>query len=493
MCRISSALLWIAALAATTHTAQASFDANISSYVNVQIPVSLHVHNTSGGIEHRRAQFGAHWDFWRQEGHMAQMTYYADGTLCEIPSENVTKTFGEPPFFLLADLGGCTPVSKARRAQELGASGLILASHRCLCNENCTEEKNCDEHLPPLPDDGSGASISIPTMMIGRGKGEHVKSAMRKQGAVVMEMAWHTPRHEHNVSIDLWYTPTHRNTEDFLANFSSLALLLKDKLEFHPFPYIMDGTKMQCHQHANDPGSACYEMCTNNGRYCSVTHKGIHGKEVVIESLRRMCLWKHHAEGGFWDYVNHFQKFCQSADFFANKDCIKDVFKHSNVKEEAIEECMKDSGDVEADDTNSLLAEAVSRSEHIVETPTLWVNWLPLKWPMSTRSVFEAYCMGFAEGKAPHVCYVCGYCGDPVACSSRSPMHCNPRDGQMPDPKRNSTGGKKKKGGGFWKFMFVVFIVAGVGGFVYYKKYMENDGNGLGGYSLGEALMSDSA
>mmetsp|Transcript_113155 Transcript_113155/g.316203 ORF Transcript_113155/g.316203 Transcript_113155/m.316203 type:complete len:487 (+) Transcript_113155:195-1655(+) len=469
---------------------QAAFDANISSYINVQIPTKLHVHNVSGGMEHMRAHFGAHWDLWRQDGHMAMVTHYAEGNLCSMPNKNVTKAL-KTPYFLMADLGGCTPVAKARLAQTLGASGLIIVNNHCLCSEACEKEEQCQESMPNLWDDGSGASIVIPTMMIGKGNASHIIKAIGRNEPVLMEMAWHLPKFEHSVDVDLWYTPTHDATEEFLANFSALAMVLKDRLNFQPHHYILDGTRLECYQHADEPGSPCYEMCTNNGRYCSVSHRGIHGKDVVIESLRRMCLWKHHADKGFWEYLNHFNTLCQSIDFFSNKDCIKDVFKHSNIKEEFIEECMKDSGDVEKDDTNSMLADAMQRSEHIVMTPTVFVNHLPMKWSISTKSVFESFCMGFATGKAPHVCYACGSCGDPVACASRSPMHCNAHDGQNPEPSKSSTQNKKKKGG-FGKFMLVVFILTGVGGYVYYKKYME-EGPGLRGYSLGEALMSDDA
>lgn len=502
-------LLLLLLVVARPSCCEASFDANISSYINVQIPTQLHVHNTSGGMEHVRAHFGAHWDLWKQEGHMALLTHSAEGPLCEIPNTNVTKTFGEPPYFLMAELGGgCTPVAKARLAEALGASGLILVNNHCLCSEKCDFEDHCQERLPWIFDEGAGDSVSIPTMLIGKGNTtQHILKAMRKQEPVLMEMAWHMPKFDHNVTVDLWYTPTHEKTEEFLANFSSLALVLQDRLDFRFHPYILDGAQLGCHQHADDPASACYQMCTNNGRYCSVTHRGLHGRDVVVESLRRMCLWKHFSSGesssshekknggGFWEYLNHFNTLCQSSDFFANKDCIKDVFKHSNIPEEVIEECMKDSGDMDQDDTNALLAEAMHESAHVLETPTVYINHLPLKWgPIRTKSVFEALCVGFTTGKAPHVCYACGYCGDPVACAARSPMHCNAHDGEVPEPSKSSTNNNKnkKKGGGFWKFMMVVFLLTGAGGFVYYKKYME-DGPGLSGYSLGEALMSDDA
>ena len=82
----------------------ASFDANISSYINVQVPVHLHQHNISGGLIHRTAQFGKHFDLWQKEGHIAALTHYVQGPLCSVPDDNITKLFGQPPFFLIAGM-----------------------------------------------------------------------------------------------------------------------------------------------------------------------------------------------------------------------------------------------------------------------------------------------------------------------------------------------------------------------------------------------------
>ena len=82
----------------------ASFDANRSSYINVQVPVHLHEHNISGGLIHRAAQFGKHFDIWQNEGHIAALTHYVHGTLCSVPDANITKEFGQAPFFLMAGM-----------------------------------------------------------------------------------------------------------------------------------------------------------------------------------------------------------------------------------------------------------------------------------------------------------------------------------------------------------------------------------------------------
>jgi hypothetical protein len=332
-------------------------------------------------------------------------------------------------------------------------------------------------------------------MIISQGKGWHIKATLRENHAVVMEMAWHMPKMPHSVAVDIWYSPNNQATEEFLANFSGLALALKDHLTFHPHHYVLDGRHIQCDGRADDPNAPCYNMCTNNGRYCFVSHgynqHGVTGKDVVTESLRRMCLLKHHSNEGFWAYINHFQTFCGTADYFANKDCVKDALKHSNIKEQDIEDCMKDSGDITKDETNQILEEAILESARFVEVPAVFINGLPHKWPLSARSVFESFCMGFQTEGVPHVCSMCAFCGDPVACASRTPMHCNANDGDLPDSEKRTTT-DKKKGRGFAHFVLVTFILTAAGGFIYYKKYMD-DGNRASyrEYSLAQAFLSD--
>ena len=393
-------------------------------------------------------------------------------------------------------MGGCTPVSKARRAQELGAAGLVLSSHYCLCSEKCANATHCFDELPPVTDDGSGGTVQIPTMMISRGKAMQIQEILHENRVVLMEMAWHMPKMDNSVAVDIWYSPNSQVAEEFLSNFSALALVLKEYLTFRPHHYILDGNHMQCEGQVDDPQQSCYSMCTNNGRYCALSHaynhRGVTGNATVTESLRRMCLLKHHSTDGFWTYISHFKTLCDNADYFANNDCVKDAMKHSNIDQQVIDQCMKDSGDIHTDAANQILEQAMQGSGQIVETPTVHINGLPFRAPLSTKLVFESFCMGFGNGKAPHVCSKCGFCGDPVACASRTPMHCAANDGEIPEAKTASKSGKKK-GRGFGHFVLITFILTGVGGYIYYKKYMEDDDRpSYTGYSLGAALMSDS-
>jgi hypothetical protein len=372
----------------------------------------------------------------------------------------------------------------------------LIADDRCLCDEaNCTDTSGTDcETTPPVfANDGSGQDISIPSVLLRKTDADLIKTALSKKQTVVAELGWHVPKFEDSVQMDLWHTPNSYSTSHFLTNFSTLALTLQDHLAFRPRFYILDGIAFKCHGNAEKEQDACYNMCTSNGRYCSVSHThGVTGTQVVLESLRRMCIWKHNPGEAFWMYVDHFAEWCAiSSDFFSNEKCVKDAYLHSKLDPETVETCMKDSGDVDVDQTNTLLEDSIADIKNwgIVQTPTLLINAFPFTQSLTPQNVLQAICNGFDYGQAPHVCYACGNCGDPVACAERSPMKCYAHDGEEKEASKK-TSSKKKKGGKIFKWMFFLALFGGAGGYLYYKKYME-DSDGEHSYSLTNALMSD--
>lgn len=423
---------------------------------------------------------------------MVHQVYYAkNNTFCQefIPNNHTKQENWEAPFILMIDRGDCTFVTKVRNAQKRGALGVILAD-------------NIDgEHVPIIADDGSGHDVSIPSMMIKKVDADHIKDMIvQKKQPVVAEMAWHWPRHEKEAYVSFWHTPIDTRSAEFLANFSKIALTLGDRMRFHPHYYVLNGAHLHCHGNAGKEGDSCYNLCTNNGRYCAVGHHGVSGKNVVIESLRRMCITKHNPGKPWWDYLDHFTQRCmitKDDEYFANPDCVKDAFSHAGVDQAKIEACMQDAGDVTADVPNSMLTKALEQIEEygVFETPTVLINDAPLRWyPLSPKSVFDMYCMAFEYGKAPHACYQCGACGDPVACISRDPMECHADDGKEPEdiPSKGGTGKHHKKRH-FWRWFFIFSFIAGAGGYVFYKRRMGEGGDGFGSYTLADAFMTDNA
>jgi hypothetical protein len=232
--------------------------------------------------------------------------------------------------------------------------------------------------------------------------------------------------------------------------------------------------------------------------------KGISGADVVKESLRRLCIWNNYgANDGigveWWDYIAEFMKRCDSPDYFANADCVKDAYKHAKVDGDIIERCMKDSGGLDTDTTNAKLDKEIQSQTQrgVVVIPTAFVNTAAIRGKLTASNMFNAICSGFSEGTTPAVCTQCGKCADAVSCVKNG--RCT-----------SGGGGSGSSSGGVSTHTFVtsLFVVCaafvGVGVWHYKKtreemrdhvrgilaEYMplEDQGDGPGGFSIGNPM-----
>lgn len=391
------------------------------------------------GYDHREALFGIP----PYGGSIAQNVYYADDDLCD-PNVDVTKGYPtrekdeetglpkawESPFILMVDRGGCTFVKKVRNAQRSGAAGVVIADNTCLCSdEDCKAvhpDIPCETSEPIMADDGSGSDISIPSFLMFKHDADRVKDELMQDQPVQLEMSWSLPNPDDRVEYDLWSTPTDEVSKSFLQDFKPVSKALGEHAYFTPHQYIYDGIKTHCQ--GNDGENFCYTLCTNNGKYCATDpdndlDKGISGADVVKESLRRLCIWKHYGEEDgvgevWWDYVGQFMERCNNPDYFMNEDCVKDCYKHAKVDGKKIDQCMDDSGGLEGNKENMLLkGEIDAQTERgVVVLPTAFVNTAAMRGQLSPKTVFNAICAGYQEGTTPDVCDKCAGCSDTVEC-----------------------------------------------------------------------------
>jgi hypothetical protein len=401
----------------------------------VHIPHSLFKEE---GYDHREALFGVP----PYGGSIAQNVYYADSDLCD-PNVDTSKGFPsreigkngkmEPwpsPYILMVDRGSCTFVKKVRNAQRSGAAGVIIADNTCLCSDTqCITESQspgCETSEPIMADDGSGSDISIPSFLMFKRDADLVKKELLDDHPVQLEMSWSLPNPDDRVEYDLWSTPSDVVSKNFLKTFRPLAKALGDRAYFTPHMYIYDGVRTHCQ--GKDGENFCYNLCTNNGRYCATDpdndlDRGISGADVVKESLRRLCVWKHYGEQDgvgeiWWRYVEEFIERCNTPDFFMNEDCVLDCYKHAGVEADKINRCMQDSGGLEKDAPNAFLdLEISAQSERgVVVLPTAFVNTAAMRGQLSAQTVFHAICAGYAEGTTPGICEKCATCTDAVGC-----------------------------------------------------------------------------
>eukprot|EP00558_Chaetoceros_sp_UNC1202_P007666 CAMPEP_0197237370 /NCGR_PEP_ID=MMETSP1429-20130617/4217_1 /TAXON_ID=49237 /ORGANISM="Chaetoceros sp., Strain UNC1202" /LENGTH=528 /DNA_ID=CAMNT_0042696353 /DNA_START=95 /DNA_END=1681 /DNA_ORIENTATION=+ len=462
---------------------------HVSSRLQIQVPKTLF---KEGGYDHREALFGSP----PYGGSIAQNIYYTDDDLCD--ARAVDPTTGYPsraidmntnkqqpwpsPFILMVDRGGCSFVQKARNAQHAGAAGVVIADNMCLCNDlaclNITGVTQPCQHTEPImADDGSGGDITIPAFLMFKADAIKIIEEVKDHDSPVqIEMSWSLPHPDTKVEYELWTVPSDEVSKDFQKKWKDVATKMGNKLFFTPRQYIYDGIKSRCQ--TGDGRNMCFNLCTNNGRYCATDpdndlDHGITGAEVVKEALRRICIWKQHGEQDgigvtYWNYIAEFLTRCDSDDFFASEDCVKDAFKHAKIDKKMIDQCMDASGGLTDDGPNNLLDREVEAAGRrgVVVLPTMFVNSAPLRGALTSNTVFNAVCAGFVEGSEPSVCNKCRGCSDTAQCvkkgSCKSYENGNGGGG--------SGGVSKKTFGATLLFMCALF---GVAGYIHWRKTRE--------------------
>lgn len=184
----------------------------------------------------------------------------------------------------------------------------------------------------------------------------------------------------------------------------------------------------------------CERHCTHGGRYCAPQTEslpsGKYGKDVIHESLRRMCLDNHYhtTDGRFFRYLEEFeQRSC-----FAHNDtrsCSHEAMAQSGTNHEKLEKCLREDS-WEKDEPHEILDRNLYHftnnlyqySRHTM--PQIEINGLPIMpndygkeirlW--SPKFIFDNYCQKFPHDLAlPHegqtlACEVCAPCQDVGTC-----------------------------------------------------------------------------
>jgi hypothetical protein len=332
-----------------------------------------------------------------------------------------------------------------------------------------------------MADDGSGSDISIPSFLMFKHDADMVKTELENNRPVQLEMAWSLPSPDDRVEYDLWTTPSDKVSKDFLRSFKDIAEALGDRAYFTPHMYIYDGVRSHCV--GNSGENFCYNLCTNNGRYCATDpdndlEKGISGADVVRESLRRLCVWNMYGSANgigkeWWKYMQQFEMRCSDPQYFADEACIKDTYKNAKVDGPAVERCMEDSGGTTKDQTNSKLQYELSAQEQrgVVVIPTAFVNSAAIRGALNVNNIFTAICSGYVDGTTPQACGACAGCQDPIACVKKG---------------RCQSGGGGSSGGvssGFFAFsmLTVVAVFTAMGAYQYQRtrEQMRNEVRGI--------------
>ena len=226
-------------------------------------------------------------------------------------------------FFSLSD---CFFALKVWNAQKAGASAVLVADDReeALITMDTPEEDLSAEYI---------GNITIPSALIEKSFGETLKKAIGEGEMINVNLDWReaVPHPDDRVEFELW---TNSNDEcgfkcdmlmEFVKDFRGAAQVLEKGgyTQFTPH-YIT----WYCPS-AFTISKQCKSQCINHGRYCAPDpeqdfSKGYEGKNVVLENLRQLCVFKVANETRrpwvWWDYVTDFQIRCPMKEKKYNKE-----------------------------------------------------------------------------------------------------------------------------------------------------------------------------
>ncbi|GMJ09798.1 vaculolar sorting receptor 3, VACUOLAR SORTING RECEPTOR 3, binding protein of 80 kDa 2;2 [Hibiscus trionum] len=321
---------------------------------------------------------------------------------------------GSLPNFVLVDRGDCLFALKVWNVQQAGASAVLVADdiEEALITMDTPEEGHLSAKYIE--------NITIPSALIEKTFGDTLKKAISGGDLVNVKLDWReaVPHPDDRVEYELW---TNSNDEcgvkcdtlmGFLKDFKGVAQVLEKGgyTQFTPH-YIT----WYCPE-AFTLSRQCKSQCINHGRYCAPDPEqdfssGYEGKDVVIENLRQLCVFRVANEINrpwvWWDYVTDFQIRCPMKEKKYNKECADSVIRSLGLDDKKIEKCM---GDPDADVDNPVLKEEQnaqvgkgSRGD-VTILPTLVVNNHQYRGKLAKGAVLKAICAGFEETTEPAVC-----------------------------------------------------------------------------------------
>lgn len=334
---------------------------------------------------------------------------------CEMfPKDKFKSGPGMRPIFALIDRGDCYFATKVWYAQQAGAAAVLVADDK-------------QEKLITMdsPEDDPVASqflenITIPSALITRDFGDSLKKALNSKEMVSIKIDWREslPHPDKRVEYEFW---TNSNDEcgskcdaqvEFVRNYKGVAQLLEQGgyTQFTPH-YIT----WYCPQ-AFIESKQCKSQCINNGRYCAPDPEqdfsvGYDGKQVVIENLRQLCVFKVTNDTGkpwkWWDFVTDFQIRCPMKEKKYGPECAEEVIKSLGIDVGAVQNCM---GDPNADRDHPILKHEqdaqVGQGDRgdVTILPTLIINQRQYRGKLDKAAVLKAICSGFEETADPPAC-----------------------------------------------------------------------------------------
>jgi len=175
---------------------------------------------------------------------------------------------------MVADRGGCSFVKKVRNMEDAGVAVAIVI--------DSTDE---DINTIVMSDDGSGAGIRIPSMLISKADGaklvDFLKTASEEelsQLAFVADFSLKRHDGDNKVDYDIWYSSTSDVALDFIQDFMKIDKAFGPAVKMTPRFVFWECT--DCDE------QTLKKHCFAGGNYCADSSTKLDGREIILEDLR---------------------------------------------------------------------------------------------------------------------------------------------------------------------------------------------------------------
>lgn len=297
--------------------------------------------------------------------------------------------------------GGCTFVTKVRNAENAGAKAVIVS------------DDNSELYLPYMADDGTGANLVTPSVLIHQNDGDKIKEAAQEK-TVVVTLSWSLPKAEH-VTYRLYFLGNTRpETRKFLEEFAPVDAKLGKTATFIP-EYIMRNKWW---------GLSGVDCFSDEEDFCDYDPVPEHstlpnGGDVIRANLYSKCLYYELEAAGksnkWFDFINAYNKGCvpmAMEDLACREEALSTAGLGKYKKSTSISDCEAK----EDDDLGNWVLRNMTNQEFVDSvgyiSPSLYINGArysgslscPSPISLTTCGPLEAICAAYVDGFEPSIC-----------------------------------------------------------------------------------------
>lgn len=160
----------------------------------------------------------------------------------------------------------------------------------------------------------------------------------RLSNTVTVKMTFEMDHPSNHVNFNIWMSPDTDIVRAFLHEFAREAVKFEED-ELHFTPRFVTVNCPSC----SDVGYEYdHQDCVSGGRYCSPDQNGYNsarvGRDVVMESLRQVCISKLASEerdqSMWWHYIRYLNETCSTPDM--SDECSSKALHKAHINEAKI-------------------------------------------------------------------------------------------------------------------------------------------------------------